>query len=176
MFGLFILFASLAIFAGPANADAFPKQLFNKTISLTWGEALGFESLVGHANGSNAYIGEKLIYVSSTGRPFVRYRLKGMGDSRSNVQFHQKLHSPDDEGSTQFQGGTVVSHQDFGGIVRRSVVTFDASFASCSLTQTIGKSSSSPTYTGLNGSEYKLTSSTVGSASCSIKDGNAVGG
>jgi hypothetical protein len=170
----FIIMASFLTIARPASAEAFPKQLHNKTVLLIWGEALGFQS-AGDYNGSNSFIGEELIYVSSAGRPFVRYRLRGTFVGARTTQFNQKLNGPEGR-VTQFEGGKLVSHQDFGGIVRRSVVTFDPNFSNCSLAQTIGKSSSSPTYTGVNGSEYKLLSSSVSSASCSIKDGNGVGG
>lgn len=175
---VFVLFSHIAVFlwfATSASADAFPKQLLNKTISLTWGESMALVLVSSGQSMSNVFVYEKTIYISAAGRAFTRHRVKAVGTFQVAANSGERLNGPEGGGVTQFQGGTLISHQDQSGVVRRSVVTFDPNFSSCTLSQSTGKSASG-IYTGIDGAQYKMTSNTVNSPSCSIKEGNALGG
>ncbi|MCX7306952.1 MAG: hypothetical protein NTZ72_02990 [Afipia sp.] len=162
-------FGLLALWSSTASAASAPQQLYNKSITLSWGESGVYKRL--SDGGSSSPIGQFqiIIYVSGAGRPFVR------GSSKSGRFGGTKDRGPEENsGNVQFAGNTLVTVRENLGIARRIVTTFDGSFASCSSTVTIGKIGANATITGFDGAVHQVISMQPGAASCSISNGNAL--
>ena len=167
---LAILCSTMAMtqLANTANASA-PPQLYNKTITINWGESGTYKRI--SDGGSASPIGQfqVVVYVSSAGRPFVRASNKAGRFGGTRERSPEKISN-----NVQFGGNTLTMISGSLGIARRVLTTFDGSFASCTTNVTIGKISANATLTGFDGAVYQVISMQPGAASCSIKDGNAL--
>ena len=168
----FSVFAILApFFFIPTIASAAPSQLYNKSIELHWGESFVSKRVSDGTPSTGIGRKSRVIYISSAGRAFVKAsdisgrsgstRERGPEDTRGNVSF---------SGSQLLFVG--VNQQ----IARRVVVSFDPSFSSCTAELTVGKTGANARAAGYDGAAYEVISITGGPVSCSVKQGNAVGG
>lgn len=161
-------YAIFAFWPTAAIAGA-PSQLYNKTVTINWGESGTYKRL--SDGGMSNPIGQfqLTVYVSSAGRPFVR------GSSKAGRFGGTKERGPEDNASNvQFNGNTLVMIRGSIGMARRIQTTFDGSFSSCSTTVTIGKIGPNATMIGFDGAEHQIISMQPGAASCSIREGNAL--
>ena len=165
-----VLLGFLIVVAASASVHAAaPKQLYNKTIAMTWGES-GTYTRISDGKPTNP-VGQfqAIVYVSSAGRPFVRASAKAgrFGGTRER--------GPEqNSNNVQFDGNRLVMVRENLGVARRILTTFDASFASCTTSVTIGKIGPEATVVGFDGAVYKVNSMQAGAASCSIANGNAL--
>lgn len=152
-----------------ATAAAAPSQLYNKTVSINWGESGVYKRISDGVNTSPVGQFQLIVYVSSAGRAFVR------GSNKSGRFGGTRERGPEENsGNVQFAGNTLVTVRENLGIARRIVTTFDGSFASCSSTVTIGKIGPNATITGFDGAVHQVISMQPGAASCSVTNGNAL--
>lgn len=153
-------------------AGSVAPQLKNKTIVLTWGQSNVWRRISDNTTGTTAQTVERMIYVSSAGRPFVRQKR-----SAARTLSIKSDSGPESEiGRFTFDGNSVVNFISNGSWASRIAMTFDPSFSSCSVAITTGKNGQNPRSTGMDGGIYEASALDVSSASCSIKDGNALAG
>lgn len=159
-------------FVQMALASAAPKQLYDKSVTLSWSESSTNRRLSdgGMANPVGNF--EIIAYVSSAGRIFRRRSFVAGRYAKSGDR------GPDDKGtgSATFEGNSLVLQGVNGAVARRLVASFDSAYSSCTLSVTVGKAGASPKWTGFDGAQYELLTVSVGTSSCSIRDGNAFGG
>jgi hypothetical protein len=168
-----LLVSAIAILlsAVSAAADTTPKQLYNKSITVTWGEAQVVKDVSSGKTYTPTIRIEVVLYISSAGRRFTRSRsISGRFDETN-------LTPPQESTAVMiFRGNSMTYYGKRGGIGRQYTFAFDPSFSSCTVSIVVGKSTSSPKFTGIDGVVYELLSASVAAAACSIKDGNAFTG
>jgi hypothetical protein len=170
MLDLRVLFGFLMIVStcGSAHAAA-PKQLYNKTVTITWGESGTYTRVSDGKSASPTGQFQLIVYISSAGRAFVRASAKAgtFGGTRER--------GPEqNSNNVQFEGNNLVLTGASLGVARRILTSFDASFASCTTSVTIGKIGPDATIVGFDGAVYKVISMLAGASGCSIRDGNAL--
>lgn len=163
-----LLMAMTLSLSGAANAAA-PQQLYNKTITITWGESGTYKRISDGMNTNPVGQFQATVYVSSAGRPFLR-----VTNTSGRYGGKREAGPETSSGGIQFNGNTLTMVRENIGIARRLLTTFDGSFASCSTTVTIGKINAQATMKGFDGAEYHIISMQPGAASCSIREGNAL--
>lgn len=164
-------------------AAAAPQQLYNKSITVHWGEGVLQKASDGSTR-TPQISSTRVIYVSSAGRLFV----KGTR-SINNRRFQATkttMRGPDGssgmgnvQGNFGFSGNQLVGTAVFDGGARRLTVSFDPSFSSCTASVIYGKSGGgNQKWQSLDGSgqTFEVISITVNAVSCSISEGNAVAG
>lgn len=159
--GFFVAAATFLQF--PVEASEAPPQARNKTISV--GYSVQRESVV---RGSRTYAIERLIYVSSTGRIFVR-RLSSSrrGAITGDAAPTDKVTRGGFTRNAFFQGKQLILMGEHEGTAGRLSITFDSSFSSCSVDIVIGR---------VVGSAHTANKTLVTSnPSCAVREGNAFG-
>ena len=154
-------------------AHAAPKQLYNKTVIITWSESTSQKAPDGRTV-TPVIASERRVYVSSAGRLFVSGKRSNPGSGLGN-RMERGPGEGAGEGVLSFQGNQLVGTGAFHGFARRVVATFDPGFSSCNVTVVYGRSGGASTWKGFDGQTYEVLSISVPSASCSIRDGNQVG-
>jgi hypothetical protein len=164
-------FVSFLFAAWLSAAMAAPAQLYNKSIDIFWGENTSNKRIADGVVVNTAGRLQLVVYISSAGRPFVRFSGGG------NASSHTGEFAPEKAGGhVNFSGNTLVmAAQNKTGVARKITVTFDAGFTGCTASVMGGKTGASPTWKGFDGAPYELLTINVGSATCSVKEGNAVG-
>jgi hypothetical protein len=161
----FLIFVSTY---GSAHAAA-PKQLYNKTVTITWGESGTYTRVSDGRSASPIGQFQAIVYISSAGRAFVRV------SSKAGTFGGTREHGPEqNSNNVQFDGNNLVLIGVSLGVARRILTSFDASFASCTTSVTIGKIGPNATIVGFDGAVYKVISMQPGASGCSIRDGNAL--
>jgi hypothetical protein len=175
---LFFPVMLVCIFAGINSSHAAPAQLYNKTVSVGWSVQSMVREPDGKERGITANI-SYVVYISSAGRLF----------ERSTRSDGRRMKSGDNEpGAAQarggearglhFEGNSLVANRGYSGGggsgAMRAVVSFDASYSSCSVNVTHGKEGGSAIRRkGLDGVVREFLSMKVANTSCSVRDGNA---
>ena len=159
---IFALHASCA-FAAPAG-------ILNKTITISFATTGMAKSPDGQSKGFTTKL-SRIIYVSSAGRLFSRYRATNRGGDRSG-----EIAPGQGKGSFSFQGDKLVAVIPFEVGARQVTVTFDPGYASCSVSVIEGHSGGIIRRKAPNGVMYELSGVTTTSPTCSIQSGNAFAG
>jgi len=143
-------------------------NLQNKTVTLFWGETNTWRRLPDGQTGSSTPTFERLIYISSAGRPFVRVNAKAGSVAKQDF-------GPDaNAGRFAFEGLTMTNFAGRAGLLRKFTVTFDPAFSSCTATVAILKDGPNPKTPGIDGAQYETLSISAGQISCSVKNGNSL--
>lgn len=150
------------------SAVAAPAPLYNKSITIGWSEQSRQRSADGQTI-TPIINTQRIIYVSSAGRVFVRWHRTGRGGEDNGERAPEQNRA----GALNFQGNQLVGTYVFHGFARRLVVSFDAGFTSCNTSVVYGKSGGPASWKGLDGVTRELLSINVSAASCSIREGNA---
>jgi hypothetical protein len=169
----FSLSAAAVFFVCPVvHAAGAPRELLNKTITenwiiqQTWRDAGGMTRSAGTPR-------TRTIYISSQGRPFVRdVRDKGT-NSISNLAPNEKMNPVGGVSSTKFEGRQLVTIDGQIHGANRTLVNFDASFSTCTMTWSAGSSGGSMRWQFPNGQIVDVLSASGSGYSCSIREGNA---
>lgn len=181
LIAVFSCAAALYVAAGTAAFAQAPKELHNKTVTLRWSEYRVQRADAGDTT-RNSTASAMTVYISDTGRPFVRLarqnnRGRGNNTDRAPGGDQQKQGTGAGNLNPVFEGNTlnVVSTMRSGA---RSVqATFAANYASCSLRVAFGKEGGADLYhRGMDGRMYRIISTDVSNATCSIRSGNAFAG
>jgi hypothetical protein len=171
--------ALIALSCEPMAAAASPKELYGKSVVLTWSETL--EPGSGKLDRAGVYV-VFTTYVSTAGRLFTQILRGGSTGS------HRTLTAVGYEGpgersagkrsNAEFQGHSLVITSLFENGARRIVVDFDSGFSSCQGKVIHGKEQGKNTmrHTGLNGQSIEVRAVSVSSVSCAIREGNALSG
>lgn len=162
---------SLAIATAPmidtARAGSIPRQLYNKSITVNWGETGVYKRVSDGLTSPNTGQYQVTTYISSAGRIFVS------GKSKSGSYGGSRQIGPE-KTETKFEGNTLFGVSVNRGIARHLSATFDPAYSSCTGSITIGKSGPGTKVTGFDGAVYEVVSMQPGAISCSIRDGNAL--
>jgi hypothetical protein len=155
---LLLLSGSALTYASVANAADAPAQLYSKTITVSYSATLGGGTLAA----------QRIIYVSSKGRIFVR-RTRGSGGASDSKDVNL--------GNYSYSGGRIIGYQPMGSGAQQTTISFDPSFRTCNASLRYGKSFGQPYRVVVpNGKTYSSDSApTVSGISCAIKDGNPFG-
>jgi hypothetical protein len=168
---------SVAGAISPAAAAA-PAQLLNKTILISWSSQVTQRAPDGSVV-TPRIDAARTVYVSTAGRLFIRTsranqkkRLASQGDLAPG----DTRNKAGEATSMQFHGNQLVGTVAWAAGAGRLVVSFDSSFASCSMDVIYGRLDGNLQRKGLDGVMYQIQSIQVGSKSCSIRDGNVFAG
>lgn len=145
-----------------------PKQMYNKTVMVSWSESAEQKGPRGVF--SEQFNRSRVVYVSSAGRLFIKAETRGTYGGRS-----AEVTPGSSNTNFAFSGSRMIGHAVFAGFARQVVVSFDPAYASCSVSVTYGKSGGPRTWKSYDGKKtIELLALSVGSTSCSIRDGNAL--
>lgn len=163
---------SLLIVAGcavSAFAQNAPKQLYNKSVVIQWGESLQQRRPPNERIFNTQVTAVRTAYVSSAGRVFVRATRSNKSGGRKD-EGTPESRTP---GSLVFQGNTMVGTTAFEGGARQTRITFDPAFTSCTANVVYGKTGSGPIrWKSWDGNTYETLEANINGVSCSIRDGN----
>jgi hypothetical protein len=171
----------LAFFATrPASAASAPPQLYGKTIALSWTASFMVRpagvQLFSHAE----HLNHLLVYVSASGRLFVRiWTQTGAGARSINEQVGTSGRTNIGGAQTaQFAGRSLVVTSAFQGGANRYQIDFDASFGTCTASIIAGKETGAGSVFQMKGppdntSLVEVKSETNSTPTCSIEEGNA---
>ena len=155
-----------------------PAALRGKSITVTWTETRSQRDAGKTAFRPVSLPYEFTVYVSSEGRAFKRTTVASA--SRRHVGSKEGVGAgrTTTEGATatQITGTTFTQTSSSGGLGRRIVVTMDSSYSSCSATVVTAKQSGqkvAAVKSIATGNTVEFESVSAGSASCSIRTGNA---
>jgi hypothetical protein len=164
--------AVMVVPAVPAFADA-PRQLYNKTILISWSVAVAQTAPDGQKKNVAVAVNHT-VYVSSAGRLFERSSRatrKGMKQSENAPGATQNAGG--EATGMHFEGNRLVGGTAFAEGARRFVATFDPGFSSCTVAVMFGREAGHLKRKGVDGVMYTIDSMTPSGESCSIREGNA---
>jgi hypothetical protein len=152
-----------------AAGAAVPPAALDKTVTVSWTSS-GTGKRADGTPVSFSNVNTRVVYISSAGRPFLRASVRGRKTTREGN------FAPDQarNGGISFQGNKLVGTEGFESGARQYLVTFDASFTSCSVSVIDGKSGGAKIRRkGPDGAMYEIDSVTTSSPTCSVQSGNA---
>jgi hypothetical protein len=160
--------------AGISGAQAAPAQLYGKSISLSWTETRE-QKKAGDTDFHGQALGQHLtVYVSPTGKLFNRIETNVGKRRGSNDQV------AGDSGSSRglsFHGSQLEVFGPFGGGMRHLVVSFDASFASCTMRASFPSDAAGGpkriARTLVGGAPIEIRNVSGSGETCSVQAGNA---
>jgi hypothetical protein len=166
-----LLLLSAAMGVSTAASAAAPTALLNKSVVITWTESITEKGEDGRVMTHPANR-ERIAYISSTGRIFLR----ATNNLPGGQGVYENAPGASPAGSLAFQGSnTMVGTSVFSGFARRLTVNFGSGYSSCSASVVYGKSGGSRTWKSPDGKRtYEAIAISVGTTSCSIRDGNAL--
>lgn len=163
--------AGAFLLASLTAASAAPKQLYNKSILISFGVHIPAKGSDGSTPGTRT--SSRIVYVSSAGRVFAK-ATRTAGRNRED-----KERGPEDSGGGRglsFSGDRLTGVLPFISGASLLTISFDPGFQSCSGTVVMGRDSGKPlVWKGLNGVTYTSNGPpNISGVSCSIRDGNAL--
>ncbi len=165
-----------AVVAGclPALADA-PRQLYNKTIQISWSVAVSQTAPDGQKRNVSVAVNHT-VYVSSAGRLFERASRATQKGRRQTENAPGATQNAGGEATgLHFEGNRLVGITAFAQGARRFVATFDAGFSSCTVSVIFGREAGGLKRKGVDGVMYTVDSMSASGESCSIREGNPFG-
>lgn len=174
---MYMSIALVGLVGATSGALAAPQSLYNKTLRVAWTESRsqrvqgeGVFKAVSVPLSYSVYVSSKgqlfkrLTSTTSSGRPHTGSKDR-VGTSGSDAQ---------GAGNVSFQGNTLISTANNGGLGRKIRITFDGG-SSCSAEVLTGKAGSGTATVRSNatGKMLEFESVSAGAASCSVQDGNA---
>jgi len=167
---LLILLSGLTV-SRPVVAAGAPPAALNKTVTLSW-SSTGSGRRADGTPVSFSNLNTRVIYISSSGRAFLRAQLRGGKATRQGELAPGETSRGG--GGVSFQGNRLVGVEGFASGARQYVATFDAGFSSCTLSVIDAKSGGAKIKRrGPDGAMYEIDSVSTGSPTCSIQAGNA---
>lgn len=162
--------ATAALIA-PAFAGGVPRQALDKTITISFTSSGIAKSPGGKSHGFSVAV-YNIIYVSSAGRLFRRYR-----DSVGPYNTGGDVTPGKGSASFGFHGDRLIGVIPWASGALQIIVTFDSSFSSCTASTIEGREASGVIRRqGPDGVMYEVTSASMSNPSCSIRSGNAFAG
>jgi|SRR6185295_18699092 len=181
-----LLIATLAATLSASAFAAAPSALYNKSVTASWSEARSMKDVDDRAR--HRVISHTMgIYVSSNGRVFMQ--TSRIAHVRGNRAVNSKGSSISPDGviktansvasrgrEISMSGRSIVEMVKFESGARRVEISFDEGFRSCSLKVQYGKDGDTPIVArGMNTRLHAVTSISVASEHCAIRDGNMFG-
>lgn len=127
-----MFFAIASAMTGPAQA-APPKQLYGKSITVSWTETRSQrDSQAGPAFKPVGIPFSTVYYISTEGRLFTRGSARSPGGAGSVDRVGTSgSNAAGDARNMSFSGNRIVSSTSFQGAARQTTITFDPGFSSC---------------------------------------------
>jgi hypothetical protein len=160
-----------------AIASAAPPQLYGKTVTVSWTEDLMRRSAGEQTFSRRQHPRFAIIYISASGRPFVRIRSVTRG---GNGAIDEQVGA---SGKTSIGGSQTADFKEksltvisvFQGGAQRVQIDFDGNYGSCTASVIAGKEAGFKAYSRLNGAKelVEIQSESTSSATCTIESGNA---
>jgi hypothetical protein len=180
----FASIAALILLSGVAHAGSAPKELYGKSITVTWSQTqiLKFEADQQTRSSGQSY--RVQIYISTAGRPFARAfgtgNPGGYNATREGfpVRGSGKETAPGDLATNDrvnFEGRSLVLYTQFQSGARRIGVEVDTAGTNCKATVVNGRERGQNIVRTTSVGRAEATSTEVGAMSCSIKEGNVFG-
>ncbi len=168
--------ALVGLIASTSGAVAAPQSLYGKTLRVTWNESRR-QRVQGEGEFKAVSIPLSFtVYVSSKGQLFKRLTSTNASGSHTGSKDRVGMSGADSQGagSVSFQGNTLISTANNGGLGRRIRITFDGG-SSCSAEVLTGKAGTGAATVRSNatGKMLEFESVSAGAASCSVQEGNA---
>jgi hypothetical protein len=160
----------LACMSATAWAQGAPKQLYNKSVTLSWAQS-GSLKIGGQVRPSSSATYSRQVYISSGGRLFVRATRHGSGH-------HSKSeHGPGDNmtpggGGLRFQGNRLVGVLALASGAVQATAAFDPGFTNCTLDVILGKSAGAGMKIQTPVGMGEVVSIAVVHPTCKITNGN----
>jgi hypothetical protein len=167
----FAVMGALTLVSATAHAGSAPKELYGKSIIITWGEQHS-QRMFGEANFRDENVRlSRTIYISTKGQLFDRFAVAGA------TAGYERIGASAPRREVQFSGRTIIgTDEGRGGLARKITVEFDESFATCEAHVIFAKQAGRDVVVGADLNTGKLDkeirSATVTSTSCSVRDGN----
>lgn len=156
---------------GPALAAA-PRQLYNKTIDVNWTVSVDQTSPDGQRRNVSVAVNHT-VYVSSAGRLFERAsRSTRRGQRQTENEPGASRNKGGEATGLHFEGSRLVGTTAFAQGARRFVVSFDASFSTCTVAVMFGRDTGGLKRKGVDGVMYTINAMKASAESCSIREGN----
>jgi hypothetical protein len=178
---LFVCCLTALITASEA-APAPPKELYGKSIVLSWSE-----TRTGESGGFRTLSLQMSIYISTEGRTFRRMvvsrgnRRRGLFGGMRHASASRE-HGPGEgpppgvkAGSTQFAGHSLIMTTEFQSGARQITVDFDSSFTSCQAKVVHGKEAGVGAIrqtSVFGGEQVGARAIEVSGVTCSVREGN----
>jgi hypothetical protein len=168
--------ALIGLISSTSAALAAPQGWYGKTLRVTWNESRS-QRVQGEGEFKAVSIPlSYTVYVSSKGQVFKRFTSTTSSGRQSGSKDRVGTSGSDSQGagSIAFQGNTLISTANNGGLGRRIRISFDGG-SSCSAEVLTGKAGSGTATTRSNatGKMMEFQSASAGAASCSVQEGNA---
>ncbi len=165
----------LAVFAVPC-AEAAPQPLLNKTVTFSFTNDQVLREASGRTFNSQASF-TYIDYISSAGHIFQRSSRSTGNQTKSSDKDPDKARVGRGEVHTnRFEGNNLVIMNSYPEGAVRMVVSFDASFSTCSVDVLLARQGGGKIMRrGLDGVLREIVSYNIGNKSCSIRDGNPFG-
>jgi len=174
---------ALPAFTAAHAGSAPPKQLYGKSVVVSWTETRS-QRPVGEQNFRSVSVNlQRSVYVSTAGRVFSRTnasssgsgaRRRGVSGAAENVGT-SGANFGGGASNVQFQGNSIVMTGGFTASARRVTVNFDSGFESCTAQAITAKEVGAKVgvWRGIgSGRMLEVESVSAGPASCSVKSGN----
>jgi hypothetical protein len=180
----------LTLLSGVAHAGSAPKELYGKSIIVRWSESLTGVTRSEQVPRNVGRADQMDVYVSVTGRPFVRMMETGYAGASHQMEMGgsvgvlSRSAETAPGGSTsrsadrvEFQGRTIVVYREFDSGARRITINVDTATQNCTAAITHGRQAGSKVVSKVGSKGYfDATSIQIGNLSCSIREGNVFGG
>jgi len=185
----FASIAALTLLTGVAHAGSAPRELYGKSIIITWTEHRSQRQL-GEADFRDVDRSlSRKIYISTKDQWFDRFASTFGGRGAGLRRLRQITHEAAREGigtsGTTFAGGVrqvqfigktiTLTGTSAGGLARRFTIEFNENFGTCETHIIFAKQAGSEVVVGRSlrtGEPIQIRSATVNSVSCSVRDGN----
>jgi hypothetical protein len=174
--------STVTLLSAVAYAESTPKELYGKSIVLSWNE-----TRAGEAGGLRILNRQISIYISTQGRLFHRVTVT-RGNRRFGLSKGQQRLSTTAErgpgegpspgvkiGRTDFAGHTLIMTSQFQSGARQITVDFDSGFTSCQAKVVHGKEAGVGTIrqtSMFGGKQLELRTIEVSGVTCSVREGN----
>jgi hypothetical protein len=174
----FTLLGVLMLLSAAAHAGPAPKELYGKSVIITWTEHRSQRHL-DQANFQDVDIPlSRKFYISMKGQLFSRFAAmspRGREGRAEAIGTSGTTHAGGPR-EVQFSGRTItVTGASTGGLARRTIIEFNEGFTTCEAHVIFAKQTGSDVVVGRNlvtGQLQEYRSATVTSVTCSVRDGN----
>lgn len=180
--GALVVLASLAALASANAASSPPRQLYGKSIVVSWTETRSqrLASEQGPFRSVSVSM-QRSIYISTEGRPFLRTNVtanlgRRAASGKAEAVGAGGTNFSGGPRSLQFRGNSIVMTGEFKASARRVEINFDSSFQNCSAQAITAKQvgAKMAVWRGIaaQGALLEIESVSAGPASCSVRSGN----
>ncbi len=168
----FLILALAPLLLANTFALGAPPQILNKTIEASWVVNVTLVAPNGRVV-TRQVNQQRLIYISSAGRTFVKSSFSAPYGSGSAELAPGASTPKGGARDVRFEDGKLVLLANLdGGRAGRVVIGFDATYSTCNIDVTIGRSSER-TVVERRGMQFEILSHAVSGQSCTVRQGNA---